>query len=340
MGLKNLIDLKQKGTTMMKNKKSFLWLYALISLVIIVATIIVSLTAGISTGTDIGGGNQVEVKITAETNEKTAVSDLKEIMADNGCVVERIFVQDKFVDTYVVAKTAKKEIKNQDTLKSKIAEKLNVDVSSVEIFEFEGRVTNKIVIWTSVGIVCLLLGLFIIGWIRYGLVSGTTLTIITLHSLLLAISLMILTRLPITMISIIEILASVALSILATILLLEKIRENKKMKHNENLSSNELVSLSSKEILKPLIFAGVLVLAISLVLVFVPVRLVTLSAVSLVVCLASTVYSYYLLGTNLQKLMLTIQENNQKARLSKNVSPAPAKTAKKTSKKSEKTTEE
>ncbi len=322
----------------MKNKKSFLWLYALISLVIIVATVIVSLTAGISTGTDIGGGNQIEVKITAEINKKTAVSDLKEVMSDNGCAVERVFVEDKFVDTYVVAKTAKKEIKNQDALKSKIAEKLNVDVSSVEILEFDGRVTNKVVIWTSVGIVCLLLALFVIGWIRYGLVSGTTLTIITLHSLLLAISLMILTRLPITMVSIIEILASVVLSILATILLLEKIRENKKMKHNENLSSNELVSLSNKEILKPLIFTGALVLVVSLVLVFVPVRLVTLSAVSLVVCLTSSVYSYYLIGTNLQKLMLTIQENNQKARLSKNVSPAPAKETKKVSKKSKKTT--
>lgn len=316
----------------MKNKKSFLWLYAVISLVIIISAVVVSLTAGISLGTDVGGGNQIEVTITSETNRNDAVSSLKEIMAENGCRAERVFVEDKFVDTLVVAKTPNKKIKNQDELKSKIAEKIGVDVSDVEILEFDGGVTNKSVIWTSVGIVCLLLALFFIGWVRYGLVSGTTLTIVALHSMLISISLLVLTRLPITMISIVEILVGVVLSIFATVLLLEKIRENKKMKHNENLSGNEIVDLSSKEVLKPLIFTGALALVVCIALVFVPVRLVTLSALSLVVCVASTVYSYYFLGTNLQALMLTIHEGNQKARLSKNVSVKPSKETKKVSK--------
>lgn len=317
----------------MKNKKSFLWLYAVISLVIIISAVVVSLTAGISLGTDVGGGNQIEVTITSETNRNEAVSSVKEVMAENGCTVERVFVEDKFVDTLVVAKTPNKQIKNQDELKSKIAEKLGVDVSAVEILEFDGGVTNKSVIWTSVGIVCLLLALFIIGWVRYGLVSGTTLTIVALHSMLVSISLLVLTRLPITMISIVEILAGVVLSIFATVLLLEKIRENKKMKHNETLSETEVVELSNKEVLKPLIFTGALVLVVCLALVFVPVRLVTLSALSFVVCVASTVYSYYFLGTNLQSLMLTIQDDNQRARLSKNVSAKPAKETVKAEKK-------
>lgn len=317
----------------MKNKKSFLWLYAVISLVIIISAVVVSLTAGISLGTDVGGGNQIEVTITSETNRNEAVSSVKEVMAENGCAVERVFVEDKFVDTLVVAKTPNKQIKNKDALKSKIAEKLGVEVSAVEILEFDGGVTNKSVIWTSVGIVCLLLALFFIGWVRYGLVSGTTLTIVALHNMLVSISLLVLTRLPITMISIVEILAGVVLSIFATVLLLEKIRENKKMKHNETLSETEVVELSNKEVLKPLIFTGALVLVVCLALVFVPVRLVTLSALSFVVCVASTVYSYFFLGTNLQSLMLTIQDDNQRARLSKNVSAKPAKETVKVEKK-------
>lgn len=317
----------------MKNKKSFLWLYAVISLVIIISAVVVSLTAGISLGTDVGGGNQIEVTITSETNRNEAVSSVKEVMAENGCAVERVFVEDKFVDTLVVAKTPNKQIKNKDALKSKIAEKLGVEVSAVEILEFDGGVTNKSVIWTSVGIVCLLLALFVIGWVRYGLVSGTTLTIVALHNMLVSISLLVLTRLPITMISIVEILAGVVLSIFATVLLLEKIRENKKMKHNETLSETEVVELSNKEVLKPLIFTGALVLVVCLALVFVPVRIVTLSALSFVVCVASTVYSYFFLGTNLQSLMLTIQDDNQRARLSKNVSAKPAKETVKVEKK-------
>lgn len=325
----------------MKNKKSLLWLYAILSLVIIVAAVVVSLTAGISLGTDVGGGNQIEVKISAEMNTKDAVKKLESVLGKEGYISEKTFVEDKWTDTYVVAKTATKKIKNEAALKTAIAEKLEVAAEDVSILEFDGSVTNKAVIWTSVGVVCLLLALFVIGWVRYGVVSATTLTVVSLHALLMALSLFVLTRLPITMISIMEILASVVLVIFATILLLERIRENKKMKHNENLSAEEMVNLSSKEIRKPLIYILALSLIICIVLICVPVRFVILSALAMLVCVAVSVFSYYCLGTNLHVSMLTMQAENEKARLSRNVSPAPAaetkkKTAKKTTKKASK----
>lgn len=320
----------------MKNKKSLLWLYAILSLVIIVAAVVVSLTAGISLGTDVGGGNQIEVKISAEMNRKEAVKNLESVLGKEGCVAEKIFVEDKWTDTYVVAKTATKKI-NETELKNAIAEKLEVSATDIEINAFDGSVTNKAVIWTSVGVVCLLLALFVMGWVRYGVVSGTTLTVVSLHALLMAISLFVLTRLPITMISIVEILASVVLVIFATILLLERIRENKKMKHNENLSNEQLVDLSNNEIRKPLIYLLALSLVICVVLMCVPVRFVILSALAMFVCVGISVFSYYCLGTNLHSLMLTMQADNQKARLSRNVSPAPAsETKKKSSKKASK----
>lgn len=308
---------------MMKNKKSLLWVYAVISLVLIVAAVIVSLTAGISTGTDVGGGYQIEVKVSSETNLNEAVKDLKEAMKSSKVTAEKVFVEDKFTDTYVVAKTNVKNIKNEEIVKNKIADKMNVSVDDIEIFAFDGSVTNKTVIWTSVGVVCLLLALFIMGWIRYGIVSATSLTIVALHTLLVSASLMIITRLPITMVSVIAILASVVLVILASILLLERIRENKKMKHNESLTANEIVSLSNKETYKPLLMLTALLAVVCLCLICVPVRLVTLSALSLFVCLAVAVYSYYLVGTNFTALMLTLSDASQKAKLSKNVSPAP-----------------
>jgi len=307
----------------MKNKKSLLWVYAIISLVLIVTAVIVSLTAGISTGTDIGGGYQVEVKISSETNLNDAVKDLKSAMKKSNITAEKVFVEDKFTDTYVVAKTNVKNIKNEEIIKNQIAEKMGVTSDDIEIFAFDGSVTNKTVIWTSVGVVCLLLALFIMGWIRYGVVSATSLTIVALHTLLVSASLLIITRLPITMVSVIAILSSVVLVILATILLLERIRENKKMKHNESLSANEIVDLSNKETYKPLLMLSALLAVVCLCLVCVPVRLVTFSALSLFVCLAVAVYSYYLVGTNFTALMLTISDASQKAKLSKNVSPAP-----------------
>lgn len=317
----------------MKNKKSLLWFYAIVSLVIIIAAVVVSLTAGISLGTDIGGGNQVEVKISAEMPAKTATKDLESVMNKKGYTVERVFIEDKYTDTYVVAKTATKKIKDADALKNAIAEKLEISASDVEILSFDGSVTNKAVIWTSVGVVCLLLALFIMGWIRYGIVAGATLAVVSLHSLIMAMSFLVLTRLPITLVSVIEILAAVVLVIFATILLLERIRENKKMKHNETLSQEELVSLSEKESRKPLIFIGALVMVLCVVLMCVPIRAVIFSALTMFVCAITAVFSYYCLGTKLHSVMLTVQANTERARLSKNVSPAPAETKKKTTKK-------
>lgn len=307
----------------MKSKKSLLWLYAVISLVIIVTAVVVSLTAGMSIGTDVGGGIQVEVKLSADSNIKDSVADFKDVLAENGYTAEKVFAEDKYVDQYVVAKISKKDIANQDQFKTSIATKLGVSAEDVTILEFDGTVTNKAVIWTSVGIVCMLLALFVFGWIRYGVVSGLTLTVAPLHSLLMAISLLTLTRLPITMAVIVEVLACVVLVAFATTLLLEKIRENKKMKHNQSLSQEAIVDLSNKETIKPLIFVSVLVLIISLVLVFVPVRLVVFSALSLIICLAVAIFSYYCLAITMQSVMLTMEQATQKARLSRNVSPEP-----------------
>lgn len=307
----------------MKSKKSLLWLYAVISLVIIVTAVVVSLTAGMSIGTDVGGGIQVEVKLSADSNIKDSVADFKDVLAENGYTAEKVFAEDKYVDQYVVAKISKKDIANQDQFKTSIATKLGVSAEDVTILEFDGTVTNKAVIWTSVGIVCMLLALFVFGWIRYGVVSGLTLTVAPLHSLLMAISLLTLTRLPITMAVIVEVLACVVLVAFATTLLLEKIRENKKMKHNQSLSQEAIVDLSNKETIKPLIFVSALVLIISLVLVFVPVRLVVFSALSLIICLAVAIFSYYCLAITMQSVMLTMEQATQKARLSRNVSPEP-----------------
>lgn len=316
----------------MKSKKSFLWLYAIISFVLIVSAVIVSLTAGISLATDIGGGTQIEVKISSDTKINSAVEDIKSLLSSNGCSAERIFAEDKYTDTYVVAKIAKKDIKNQDELVAKIATKLGVETEDVSVLEFAGGVTNKAVIWTSVCIVCVLIALFVFGWVRYGVVSGVTLVVAPLHALLVALSLLTLTRLPISMITIIEMLFAVVFVVFATILLLEKIRENKKMKHNQSLSQEEIVNLSNKETIRPLAFGSALILVLAIVLVCIPVRVVTFSALSLVVCLAVAIYSYYCLTITLQSVMLSIEQATQKARLSRNVSPTSAKESEKQAK--------
>ncbi len=279
-----------------------------------------SLTVGINLGTDIGGGSQIEITLVSTDNVSGQIKDVESVLKNNNLSSEKVFVEDKLVDTLIVVRIAKKDIKNADTIRTQIAEKLEIGVENVsEIASINGMVTKKAVIWTSVAIICLLLVVFVFGWIRYKIIAGLSLMITLLHTLLLGGSLLIITRLPINFVSLIILLCGVVFVLFAMVLTLERIRENASLKHNENLTTLELVNMSKHSVLKPLIVFAVLVLVVSVVFVCVPVSYVALSACCLIVCLASCIYSYYFVGMGLHEFMLDLKVANDKAKLSRNV---------------------
>lgn len=311
----------------MKNKKSFLGLYLIISFVIIIAAVIVSLTAGINLGTDIGGGTQLEVTIADTTAKNKQIEAVKDIVEDYGYRVDKIFVEDKFVDTVIVVRIADKNVEAKSEIRNAIVSELSIQSDDISKFEtFNGSITNKAVLWIGVAIVCLLLLLFIAGWIRYKLVAGLSLMFAILHTLMLSVALFVLTRLPITKVSLIEILCGVIFTLFAFVFALEKIKENAALKYNSDLSTIELVEMSKKSTIKPLAFFAITIAVVCLVFVCVPVSFVALSACGLLVCLVSAVYSYYFIGMDFHEKILDIKVQADKAKLSKNSSPAPDKT--------------
>ena len=88
--------------------------------------------------------------------------------------------------------------------------------------------------------------------------------------------------------------------------------------------------MSEKSIAMPLIFVGSLTLAISLVLLFVPVTYVRYVACALLVGIICAVYTYCLVGVDFHKRLLEVKFINDKTKQSRNV--APAKTKKKETK--------
>lgn len=321
----------------MKKQKSLLWLYAVISFVVIVVAVVLSLTVGINLGTDIGGGTQIEVTVSSTENISSQVDKIEDVLKNYNLRSERVFVEDKYTDTLIVVRVAEKSIENEADIRTLIAEELGIDEANIaEFATINGTVTNRAVIWTSVAIICLLLVVFIAGWIRYGIIAGLTLMISLLHTLLLSVAMLIITRLPINFVSLIVILCGIVFVLFALVLTLERIKENSALKHNESLSTAELVEISKRGVIKPLIVFAVLIMVVAIVLVCIPVRYVALSALSLIVCLAVCVYSYYLLGIELHKYLLELKATNDKLKLSKNNSPAPAETAKKLAAKAKK----
>ncbi len=301
----------------MTKRKPFLSLYLIISLVLVVLAVVLSLTVGFNVGSDIGGGTQFEVKLSSEQTASAQTSKIKSALKEHGLVAEKIFVEDKGIDRAIIVRVAKKDLK--DDVRESVAEKLGVDISNVSEFNnINGLVTKKTVLWTSVAVICILLLIFVLGWIRYKLMAGLSLTFTVLHALLLSVSALVITRLPLTFVSLVLILSGLCLVIFAYVLTLERIRENAKLKHNENLSAFELVDISKKATLKPLIYLGALLLIMAIVILCLPIEYVIFSALTFIVCLALSAYSYYFVGMEIYANLLDIKMIRDKQRVSKN----------------------
>ena len=314
----------------MNKKKSFLGLYLIISFVIIIAAVVVSLTAGINLGIDVGGGTQFEVVVTPDDGEvdnkfvQKQEDIIKDVLKDNGLYAEKIFVQDKDSYVFVVVRVADDNITNRAEIVADLVSALEIEEEAVSEFSIiSGSLTKKAVIWASVAIVCILLVVFFAGWIRYRIMSGITLTFAVLHALMLSVALHVITRLPITFNSIIIMLCSAVLILFALIFVLEKIREITKSRSSENLEINEIVRTAKSRTLLPLICLAAMIFVMAVVFVFIPVVHVQFTACSLVVCLASLVYTYFFVAVELHEKLLEIREATERARLSRDNSPAP-----------------
>ena len=311
----------------MIKKKSFLGLTLILSFVIIIAAVVVSLTAGINLGTDIGGGTQFEISIENTVASEKSIDSVKRVLRNNGLRHESIFVEDKDLETLIVVRTQSKNIQNQDEIKSDLALSLGVQVEDISDFEvINGTVTKRSILYAGITIVCLFLAIFVASLIRYNIVSALSVTFTVLFSLILNLSAIILTRLPITRVLLVEVLAVQALLVFVFALLLEKLRAESKLKVNDETTIFDLVDKNQNAVLKSALFIVALIAVVAIALICVPVRFVTLSACGLLVALVITSLAYYFAGVPMHERLMELKFYSDKAKMSRNNSPAPKKT--------------
>lgn len=313
---------------MFKDKKYPLKLFAIISLAIVILTTIFVCIFGVNTSIDIGGGSQIEIKlsyqeeetwVSGRENASEYVEKIEEVLSNNGCHIDSYIVEDKAVDTYLVVKIAKTSIKNADRIPAQIADKLGILQTRVgNIQKISSSFSNTQMLYIGLSILAVVLACFLFGWLRYSLIGGVALAFGSLHNLIISIAVLFLFRVQFSMLSIVSVIVESVLGAFVATHLLESIRANSKSKQFISLSEDEKMLTVTKQSKNLLWLAGV-VFAFALCLIFIPIRSLRLAGLSVLLGLLVTAYTSILVVPALYANLAEVRNAKEKQRLSKNV---------------------
>lgn len=313
---------------MLKDKKYPLKLFAIISLAIVVLTTIFVCIFGVNTSIEIGGGSQIEIKLSYQgdttwesgrDNVPDYVDKIEDVLSNNGCHIDSYIVEDKAVDTYLVVKIAKTDIKNSDRIPTQIADKLGIAQTRVgNIQKISSSFSNTQMLYIGLSILAVVLACFIFGWLRYSLIGGVALAFGSLHNLIISIAVLFLFRVQFSMVSIVSIMVESIVGAFVFVHLLESIRSNSKTKQFLALSEDEKMWSVTKQS-KNLIWLAGVIFAFALCLIFIPIRSLQLAGLSVLLGLLVSAYTSIFMAPALYSNLAEIRNIKEKQRLSKNV---------------------
>ena len=314
----------------MKFKKYPLFVSLIISFVIVLASIFVLAFCGLKLSTSLGGGSQMELAISDNAETKTYVQNIKDVMSSKGLAVDSCTVEDKvlagegnteFTQRYIVVKILASNVNDTTELevRTALAEKLGVSVSNISTIDnIVSSVKAKDILLLGLGIGVIAICLFVFGLIRYDVFAGLAFLLVFLHNIILYFSVIILTRIPLSLVSLaaISILTLVAAAILISIFERYKIDRELHLAEKETPSSR-MIRVEKNTIKSYAIFLVSVVVFMGLLL-FVPVTNVLFSAASVLMALIVSAYSVLIIGPAVYSSLLDIQFASMQASLSRN----------------------
>lgn len=311
-------------------KKYPLLVCLIISCVIVVTSLFILGFFGMNLGTNIAGGSQFDIKLENGTDTVDAIAKVKSAVRKNGYVVDSSFVEDRIVETEentkfteksLVIKIAKKDISDEkkQAIIDSVAEKLNISKSSISSIEnITSSIKTKNVLFIGLAIGIIAICLFVMGWVRYNIFAGLSFILAYLHNIILYLSVLILTRVQLNLTSLtVAVLLTLVMSCLL-IAIYEKNREINMLRNEEKMTISEKMWKSEKLVSRPFIIVAGAVLAFALLLFFVPVASVRLTALNIIFAIIVTAYTGLLIGPGTYASLMEIKDYNEKAVLSRN----------------------
>jgi len=315
----------------MKKNKLLLPIYLCLSLVIIIAAVVVSLTVGVNLGVDFNGGKQIEIKLEDNANTSNYESQINDVLKEYGYKIDSSIIQDKYSDSYYVIKINETEISNEKAaeIREKIANKLEISNENVgDVMSISGNVTQSTIITISIAVACVLIVFMIVGWARYGIMEGLSLMFVGLHNMIISLAALLVTTLQLNVPTIVALLVCTVSALVIYTLILENVYESKKLSQNKDLSDNELFGSANKKSLNNVVIVMIALALIAIASLFSGMYYIKLFALSLVVCMIISVYSTNLVGVVLGATLAHVKTTAEKEHLSKNVEQKSTKTQK------------
>lgn len=314
---------------MKKINKYPLLISMIVSCVIIVASIFVLAFCGMKLGTSLAGGSQFEIAMSDSANSKEYVNKVKSVVSKHGEYVDSVIVEDKFVSgeqlnftrKCLVVKISGANISEETktAIIEDVAATLNIEKSTIsEIYAVTNSVEAKNVLFVGIAIAILAVALFVFAWVRYNVFAGLAFIIAFLHNIILYLSILIITRVELGLMSLSVALVLTVLMSAALIHIFEKFREETKLHLAEKMTVQERMISSEIQVIKPYLFIVIAAAVLILMLLFVPVASVKLTAVNMLIALIVSVYTTLIIGPAVHANLLEVRDIRQKAVLSRN----------------------
>ena len=316
----------------MKNtqKKYPLLLSLIISCVIVVASIFVLAFCGMRLSPSLGGGSQIEIAIEDTTDAKTSIQSIKKALSENNIQYDSFSVEDNTLageepttmsQRKIVVNLQAANVSDELELKVRtlIAEEVGVSLERVsEIDNIISSIKSKDILLFGLGIGIIAVCMFIFGFVRYDVFAGISFLLAIIHNLIIYLSLIILTRIPLGLVS----LASISILTLVMLAVMVSIFEKNKLENELHLSEKETPSSRLMRVelnaIKPYIFVILAVSIFAVLMFLVPVANVLFSAISLVIALVISCYTTLVVAPGVYGSLLDLRKTAFEATLSRN----------------------
>lgn len=316
----------------MKNttKKYPLLVSLIVSCVIVVASILVLAFCGMRLGSSLGGGSQFEIVIDDSADAKIYVQEIKNVLDEQHIQYDSFMVEDNSTagssatdisQRKIVVNLQETNVSNEkeSEVRKALSAKLGVSNDSIsDINNIISSIKAQDILLFGLGIGIIAVCMFVFGFVRYDIFAGLSFLLAIIHNLILFLSIIILTRIPLGLVS----LAAMSLFTLIMLACLVSVYEKNKLESEMRLAEKETPSSRLMRVefatLKSYVLVPSSIVIFSLLLLLVPVHNVAFSVASVLVALIVAIYTTILIAPGVYASFLDLQKASFEATLSRN----------------------